>query len=344
MNIPKKPRYNYCYEKACEFLEHYHIISYPIEPLDIINQESYGLICYSELMDLYNCSTEQVCKCMCSDDGKTIWDENNYTIAYNDIDKNEDRIRFTLMHELGHIFLNHLIDFDKTEILRCQLNKSEYKVLENEANAFARNVLAPIGMVVQLKKCSADEISHVFGLTHDATRTRLDFLQLDKRHINQQGLFIQMRNVFNNFCSKTVCTTCGAGFSTKYRFFCPICGSINTLKWGDGDKMKYTLLPTHENNKLKECPICQNEDTLIEGNFCQICGSELVNRCENQNCTNANFLPSNARYCPICGISSTFYSNGMLKAWNYSEPELGDPMFMDSQLTLNDLDEELPFN
>ncbi len=61
----------------------------------------------------------------------------------NDTIRSQGRIRFTLMHEIAHILLTHLIDFNETILIRNALTKSKYKILENESNAFARNVLIP---------------------------------------------------------------------------------------------------------------------------------------------------------------------------------------------------------
>lgn len=82
--------------------------------------------------------------------------------------------------------------------------------------------------------------------------------------------------------------------------------------------MKYPKLEVYETGKLKQCPNCDNEETDIEGDYCQICGNSLVNRCINDNCPSCqhdDILPSNARYCPICGNRSTFYNNNMLSDW-----------------------------
>lgn len=105
--------------------------------------------------------------------------------------------------------------------------------------------------------------------------------------------------------------------------------------------MKYPLLETHENGKLKECPNCSNEDTDVIGDFCQICGKNLVNKCVNEDCKNIDkVLPSNARYCPICGEGSSFYRDNLLKAWNYNETSSSD-LFKNIP---DGIDEELPFN
>lgn len=105
--------------------------------------------------------------------------------------------------------------------------------------------------------------------------------------------------------------------------------------------MKYPLLETYENGKLKECPVCHNEATNIEGDFCQICGTNLVNKCIYDGCSYTDFLPSNARYCPMCGYTSSFLNNGLLKAWDYKEYTNNSDGFMNIP---DGIDEELPFN
>ena len=102
--------------------------------------------------------------------------------------------------------------------------------------------------------------------------------------------------------------------------------------------MKYSLLETYENGKLKECPTCHNEITNIEGDFCQICGNNLVNRCINDECSNTSPLPSNARYCPQCGCQSSFYDSHLfISDGLMSVPDPEKPPFPE-------IDEELPFN
>lgn len=339
MNIPKKARYGYCIRKACDFLEEFQINSYPIDAISIIKKQKWGIVAYSELMKIHKCDRDTVCRCLRSPDGYTQLDSDNITIAYNDDPTYGDRIRFTLMHEIGHIYLNHLMDFN-LKLLCRELSEKENKVLENEANAFARNVLVPVMVVNRLKNKSFENVSYTFGISHDASVTRVSLLPNDLYYSRQQNLTQRMIGIFLKFYNKTICRKCNAFLYTKTRKYCPICGSKNTLEWGDGDTMKYPLLKTYENGKLKECPNCGNEETNIEGDFCQICGQKVINRCSNYDCTD-DILPSNARYCPLCGSKSIFYNFKYLKDWNYKE------LITPPDILFNfpdGIDEELPFN
>lgn len=323
-------------------MEHYNIKSFPINPFEVIRAEKYGLTKYSELTKEYHCSLDKVCTCLQSADGKTIFDGQYYSIAYNDL-KVDTRIRFTLMHELGHIFLNHLVDFEKTEIMRngkitSGLTRQEYKVLENEANAFARNVLSPVPMFLTLKDKSINNVSFTFGISPSAAETRIDFINRDAEIIKDLNLMQRFMLVYHRFMNKRKCTICNTQFFYKYKY-CPICGSKDTLEWGDG-KMRYPLPETHENGKLIECPNCGNEDTNLKGDYCQICGENLVNRCINGECENTELLPANARYCPICGAKSQFYQHNLIKAWTYYNESNLPNGFMDIP---DGIDDELPF-
>lgn len=345
MNIPSYARYEYCNQKACEFLEHYNIATFPIDVEKIIHLNHWGLVRYSELMEKFKLTRNSVIRCLGSNDGYTIWDGSNYTISYNDDEYLGERTRFTLMHEIGHIYLNHLIDFGTTKIYRGSLTKSEYKVLENEANAFARNVLIPTAILQRLRVKNVPNIAQYFGVTYTAAKTRLNFYSADESLNKNQNLIQRLQKIVYKFYYKKFCATCGYyTVSSKIRF-CPICGNQN-LKRGEG-YMIYPKLDSYENGKLKECPRCKNEETNIEGDYCQICGKPIINRCSDNYCTYDKALPTNARYCPICGNSSTFFNAGYLKEWNAKEETGGFLNIPDSDFENNlspeNVSEEFPF-
>ncbi len=84
--------------------------------------------------------------------------------------------------------------------------------------------------------------------------------------------------------------------------------------------MFYPQLKTYTSGKLIVCPNCGNQETNILGEYCQICGCHLVNRCNDLNCQCNYPLLTNARYCPICGGSTSFYNQYFLKDW-YDDPD-----------------------
>ena len=153
MKIPDRARYDYVACKSSEFIAEENITYFPISPYEIIKRHKWALNTYSTLAKQMNCTIDDISAAFRTDEAYTIFNGNNYSIAYNDT-KYADRIWFTLMHEVGHIYLNHFENFEKTIIRRNEMSKNEYKVLENEANAFARNVLAPAPIIEQLPEKS----------------------------------------------------------------------------------------------------------------------------------------------------------------------------------------------
>lgn len=76
------------------------------------------------------------------------------------IRKLEERIRFTLAHEFGHILLFHLSDV--------------YPVnYEQEAGMFAHRILMPLCVLKECKAFSAEKISKLCGTTVTASENRL---------------------------------------------------------------------------------------------------------------------------------------------------------------------------
>jgi len=346
MKVPKYARYDYCVIKAYEFLNEFSIVDYPIDAFKIITKMKWGILKYSELADKFNCSIEDVIKCLGSEDGFTIYDGYNYTIAYNDLRKPKNRILFTLFHEIGHIYLQHLIDFEATRLYRGALTKDENKVLENESNAFARNVLAPAVIIMYFNDRSAKYLASKFGITKRAAEARLDLLEADIISINHCNIISKAQDIFNNYFYKRLCKRCGHYFILQNAKYCPICGSTK-LKNERGENMIYKSLDTYQNRKLKICPKCGNEETNIEGIYCQICGVLLINYCDDRTLGNAfpddyepcgAEVPVNARYCPKCGSRTTFYNDGLLEDWQVEKNKY--------ERLLSDIipDEELPFN
>ncbi len=322
MIVPSYARYDYCLESACCFLENYRIDSYPVDLFKIIDESPYALVPYSTIMKEFNCTLDLVCGTLKSKEGRTVYHDGIYTIAYNDVSQPDGRILFTLAHELGHICLNHLIDFEITETPKNtdepEMPRWQYEVLEREANAFARNILVPVSLYYFLKNKTSTNIRKHFGITLDAATVRANLIEKDYASAKRLGLFSRFMNIYHAFFDKKKCSVCTASVIQKHGDFCPICGSKNTLERGNGDKMKYPLMLTNKNNKLLECPRCSNEETEIEGSFCHICGLGLVNKCTNNYC-DILVIPSNARYCPVCGETSSFYDDEILNAWDEKE-------------------------
>ena len=184
--IPKYARYEYCIKKSIEFILNENINHFPFDSDDIISKHKWSRLKYSYLASINNCTIDDISEAYESNDGYTIYSGRNYTISYNDCHDSKRRIYFTKLHEIGHIYLNHFLEFNETIIKRSSMTDAEYKVLENEANCFARNVIAPAIIVKQLNLDTPEKISDYFEITHRAAKTRLDLLEYDLRYIDKK--------------------------------------------------------------------------------------------------------------------------------------------------------------
>lgn len=105
-------------------------------------------------------------------DGKTIYINGMYFIIYNS-KHIIGRRRWTIAHELGHIFLEH---------------EEQSRVNEAEANYFAKELLMPMAVLVEMGATSVEDASKTCNVTGEASKNRQkDF----KRHYefkNKYGL------------------------------------------------------------------------------------------------------------------------------------------------------------
>ena len=141
-------------EKILEVFIECNIQEFPINCFEILQHYNFRLFTYDEIKlsdpELFAIAKEY------SDDAfkyKNI-------ICYNN-SKSESRIRFSLMHELGHFILNH---------------KNTTPDHEDEADYFASCVLAPRAAIWRSGCRTAEDIHNMFGLSYSASnRALVDF-------------------------------------------------------------------------------------------------------------------------------------------------------------------------
>ena len=104
--------------------------TYPIDPFDITNRKGYVLRTYSEL------SNQKRRALRAKDLDATSFDDPNLKtfVIYYDETQTFERIRFTLMHEVGHISLGH---------------KEESDLAKKMADYFAAYSLAPSPIIMK---------------------------------------------------------------------------------------------------------------------------------------------------------------------------------------------------
>lgn len=329
MSFPRTARYNKVMVRANTLFAREKITSFPVDPFQIIKNNKWGLMTYSELAKEYGVTVKDIETAFQSEDGYTIFDGDNYTIAYNDTIRVYGRIRFTLMHEIGHIYMNHLIDFDETVLTRSSLTEKKYKVLENEANSFARNILAPVMLVKDLKLNSINDLVRCFEMSRQAAKVRLETLLKDYRYTLSNLIQFQRRH-FKSFINTLLfskqCLVCSHFFVNEDAEYCPICSSDKLSNKKGFFIMKYDGYDVDELGRALICPVCDNEELHYDGSYCKACGTFIINKCADTNRTSETgwkypqeschaTLEGNARYCVKCGNESTFFQQGLLDDW-----------------------------
>lgn len=168
----ESPRFDFVYDKACEFLLSLGVCSLPINPYELITQKKWGLVTYTQLCSLVpgGATINDIIMACRSSDGFTVLSKGNYCIAYNDTIHVKSRIAFTLMHEVGHIVCGH---FNGNGPI---LLSKEYRAFETEANYFASNVLAPAAVVTACGLLTPEMFKAACGLSYFAAKSRLNEL------------------------------------------------------------------------------------------------------------------------------------------------------------------------
>ena len=282
---------------------------------------------YSWFAKLHKISISEVIEITNSDSG-CCWyltNKNKYLILYNDLIENPCHNRWTLAHELGHYILKHN-EICATAILgRNSLTEKEYKIYEKEANAFARELLAPLNVICNiLNNFSILDIMNLCDLSYEASSYIFKYIvnglqmgisyKCETKTTKLFKEFIKNHNFINS------CINCNYSFTSLDAKFCPICGSNNLIKGDFKEKMKYKSdYNLDENSRITICPVCHNEE-ITDGEYCKICGTYLINKCTNfiedewgnQISGCGKLAEANARYCIYCGNETTFYKNNLL--------------------------------
>lgn len=138
--IPYKPRYERTLKLALEFIMKEQINALPLDAIRILEKYVVSINTVGEI-------SEKLCiprrKVISGKDADIFFYNGKYKVVYNEYIASSARINWTFMHELGHIYLGHLTDFEQASVSKDDLDDNEYQVLEREANFFASEVLVP---------------------------------------------------------------------------------------------------------------------------------------------------------------------------------------------------------
>lgn len=255
--IPNRVRINKVKEKVRDYLESKQIDSPPINPKVIIQQ--------AENIKIQE--TNEI------DDAFVVYNKkkDEYGIIIN-TDHVEGRINWTYAHELGHIALDHAAFINDPD-----LTDNQRKVIEREADVFARELLMPEKMLKEkleqpITLQQIGKLRQCFNVSWSAIINRLDELGLKSRdEINEM--------LESSKSKKSVLNENMTSINSKYI-----------------DESEQNL----ENIiRFDTCPDCGNKEFSSYAAYCKTCGCYLYNKCEEMECGSHNV--TDALYCEHCG-------------------------------------------
>ena len=136
--------YEFIKGEVIHIFEKYNIKCIPVSGFEIASKMKITLIAYSSLSRKKLKTAMEV-----SEDGFFIEKDGREYIFYNDIDICYERQNWTILHEIGHIVLDHT-------------GHSEHE--EDEANFFAKYAIAPPVLVHKIGAESPQDIYEIFDI------------------------------------------------------------------------------------------------------------------------------------------------------------------------------------
>ena len=166
--MTSKPNFSKVYKKANEILVSSNLITeFPYSTKKLI-KEQLGISCkkFSKAQE-YNVDIEA----FGSKSAVAIQDDRRRTIIFYNQDEIKERIRFSSLHEGGHILLDHDLNTKNIEL---------YNIYEIEANCFAAQLLMPEQIVREFQKRgirpTKEFLMEKFNVSESAAEKRLETL------------------------------------------------------------------------------------------------------------------------------------------------------------------------
>lgn len=162
-----------------------------IDVRDMKLPERIHIVSFDEYAKLTGLSRLDLTQDGAYDDGYTIIIGQNKLVLYNpDYDVLcPQRLRFSLAHEIGHIFLRHTEDDDRSE---------------EEANYFASQIVAHDAIAVSMLSGNwekdLDFIREQFGISWDTAGIKLKYINRNKRSYSnaEYQLFMKYKHLFSS--------------------------------------------------------------------------------------------------------------------------------------------------
>ena len=281
------------YYMAHRFLDEFGIKWLPVNPEDIIDQRPNWRMKYVSQLAYETGQTDEpiLHHVMRSQDGLSMYDVKNdsYCIIINAADYiPEGRILWTKLHEIGHIYLGHLVKYKVTELHKDDLGEDLYNQLEFEADIFAGEVLASKWIMRQLDIYSEHDISEICGISDKAALNRYRKATEDYSFTPANATFTLHR--FEEYLKEI--TVCADREEIDLGHY----AKVNPAQ----KKFRTPMAPFLR--KPDVCPYCGKKHNK-DAKFCPYCGSALQKQLSNipgVHCWNRQSA-ADAAFCEQCG-------------------------------------------
>lgn len=215
----RKPDYKHAMKTAYGLFEEFGIHSFPVSTFDIFKQLCIPCCTYSQVIMKAPQYTEFITYISKITDGfsyKTKDSENPYIVLYND-EAYEERIPFTLAHELGHILLrHHYIDPPVGFCLPCSASCKDYRDIE--ADCFAGALLRP-AYLISLLHLNVDEVHDIFHVSRGCAETGIKIART-QFGVNPRKTHRDLTEYFNNqfpeFLGEMFNSKCGISYGGAF--------------------------------------------------------------------------------------------------------------------------------
>ena len=252
--IPDKPRFDYVTQTAYKFLLECGYTRFPISPYDVLDELKDDVVClpWSKARKVLK-SEDPFHLRQLQAEGRTIRmrETGIYYIVYDDVTVNSpDRISWTIMHEIGHIILGHLVEFSETALSRGGMTSKQYGVLEVEAHYFAAEFLMPTAILKYYTGSMVYDRALLFGVSDKAAEKK--YKRVFESDYLPTGEYDRL--VIRNFYKFLITDADDAIYRSIYR------------TWGIPWKTKYVPV-------CRKCPDCYSYIDDPKAQHCSYCGS-----------------------------------------------------------------------
>ncbi|MDR2733776.1 MAG: ImmA/IrrE family metallo-endopeptidase [Spirochaetota bacterium] len=274
--IENQPAYR-AFRMAHEFLQELNIRWFPVDPFEIVHKKPEWRLVYAHNLAAVIDKDENYLRqyVLRSEDGMAAYDPQTkqYCIVLNYSGKKPFyRLRWTLMHEIAHIYLGHL------DNKRDSLSEEDYIQMEFEANVFTAEVLASKWILREMGITDKKDIELICDISGIAASKR--YKKVTEEYDYRPS---EADNTIRNF--------------EQYLKEITICKPLEAL--GEFQRFAHVLQELPESGK---CSFCGNNQGISPRSlFCTDCGKPLRASLQKRETHCGHINHESAVYCELCG-------------------------------------------